>query len=1275
MALSPFSRNSEKSSREQPLELELQVSHQGAIYRSSPNLENWIERLDLFGEDAFAVALLSQLDEIGLIERFDDTAVLTWGALYRYLEENSDATESLLSNLKLPQMKNIRPSLNSSGSLEDKDFKVTLGTWLDQNGSVIKVPPTITGPIATLGGESILLSEPVWKLVSEVADLYRVSGKQRDGKANRRAWGRMREHAILANAPLGDFLLKTIVLTPNKLKLGLRKTEVPGALTLQVEPTFAGAPDQWLEAFDRSPSIPERYDIPTGDGIVQIIVEPEVQAVLKEIRRWPGRYVSGQRAEAFVRNPFAALGEDAAKVIDEQEFEAEREKAGISFKRFSIQAHRTSTSKIEYVGLLIESTSGLVLSELSLPFDSPKDLSSFVSKLAHRLHNGFESIGWKGHELELLGNSEEQLTLLQKILGEWEHPEVIQTKPAEFPQGPLICYADVYDLSNYSERIEGIGIEKPFVSPFIAKRDESSPWIPENTLFGVLFTPVGASEPVAVVLGDVEKAKLKTAIQEAKVNGDLTVEIPGLPGQVPIKEAEQVLESLGTVDELIKKGGFNPGDESANEPTKPGKPKDKSEPKVRKSLLLRGNIDDVDYLEERRLGLALPSDARANLPTALKAEVSLKDHQYVGVAWLQHLYSRPRNLCSGALLADDMGLGKTIQLLTFIQRCIESTEDMDPVLIVAPLTLLENWKEEIDKFFVSGVLPVLMLYGDFLKEKKLSRGEIDPLLITEGIIRFLRPGWLGSSKVVLTTYETLRDLEFSLAAQRWSIMVCDEAQKIKNPNALVTRAAKKQNVQFKIACTGTPVENSLVDLWCLFDFIQPGLLGALNHFGTRYRRPIEAKTEDEKAKVEELRSIIEPQTLRRTKKQVAKDLPQKFEVPDCRNILLSPYQLQLYSQAVKLFKTGNADGPIANHLGMIQYLRQLCTDPRPIGHATNIHEPLTDYIEKSPKLRWLLSVLVTIEEKGDKVIIFVEFQGLQRLLQRYIRERFGLTPDIINGTTTASATAANSRQKRIRAFQDRPGFGVIILSPLAVGYGVNIQAANHVIHYTRTWNPAKEDQATDRAYRIGATKDVFVYYPVVTADFVTFDMKLDHLLGWKRGLSGDMLNGCGDLSAADFAELGSPNGEVVFATEHIRPEDIRTMNPKMFECLVAAIHAKNGYPLTYRTPDTNDAGVDVVAIKAEEGLLIQCKTTTTTQALGWEAVKDVVAGTAFYKMKHPGVRFRRIAATNATFNSTAHAHAFANSVELLTATELMAMVAQTPISRFELESMILGSAH
>jgi len=382
--------------------------------------------------------------------------------------------------------------------------------------------------------------------------------------------------------------------------------------------------------------------------------------------------------------------------------------------------------------------------------------------------------------------------------------------------------------------------------------------------------------------------------------------------------------------------------------------------------------------------------------------------------------------------------------------------------------------------------------------------------------------------VVLTTYETLRDLEFSLAAQHWSIMVCDEAQKIKNPNALVTRSAKKQNVRLKIACTGTPVENSLADLWCLFDFIQPGLLGALNDFGSHYRRPIEAKSDEEKARLNQLRALIEPQTLRRTKAQVAKDLPRKIEVEGCQNLLLSTYQRDLYGQAIHAYRTKQSSSSLKNHLGLIQYLRQLCTSPYPLGYKTNLDEPLTEREIKSPKLKWLLESLVDIRQRKEKVIVFVEFLDLQRQLQLYIAERYNVRPDIINGSTSAAASATHSRQKRIRAFQEKPGFGVIILSPLALGFGVNIQAANHVIHFTRTWNPAKEDQATDRAYRIGQTKDVYVYYPVVTADFVTFDMKLDTLLNWKRGLSDDMLNGCGDLSGSDFDDLGAPEGGTAF---------------------------------------------------------------------------------------------------------------------------------------------------
>jgi len=168
----------------------------------------------------------------------------------------------------------------------------------------------------------------------------------------------------------------------------------------------------------------------------------------------------------------------------------------------------------------------------------------------------------------------------------------------------------------------------------------------------------------------------------------------------------------------------------------------------------------------------------------------------------------------------------------------------------------------------------------------------------------------------------------------------------------------------------------------------------------------------------------------------------------------------------------------------------------------------------------MLAELVRIQSRGEKVIVFCEFKDLQRTIQRAIVERLGVVADIINGDTSAGGARGDIRQKRIGLFQQKPGFGVILLSPLAVGFGVNIQAANHVIHFTRTWNPAREDQATDRSYRIGQTRDVFVYYPVVVAEnFVTFDEKLDQLLESKRKLSQDMLNGCGDVGPGEFADI------------------------------------------------------------------------------------------------------------------------------------------------------------
>jgi SNF2 family DNA or RNA helicase len=242
---------------------------------------------------------------------------------------------------------------------------------------------------------------------------------------------------------------------------------------------------------------------------------------------------------------------------------------------------------------------------------------------------------------------------------------------------------------------------------------------------------------------------------------------------------------------------------------------------------------------------------------------------------------------------------------------------------------------------------------------------------------------------------------------------------------------------------------------------------------------------------------------------------------------MSPFQRTLYAGAIDQFKKAHYEGgesPFKNHLGLLHYLRIVCTDPRPHGRQQFITEPALDYRRKAPKLDWLITQLAVVKDRGEKAILFCELRDIQRLLQYYVEDAFGIWADIINGDTSASAVNAASRQKRLKAFQERHGFGVVILSPLAVGFGVNIQAANHVVHYTRTWNPAKEDQATDRAYRIGQTKDVHVYYPVVCAhDFATFDVRLDELLTLKRDLAQDMLNGAGDIRAGEFGIIdGSP---------------------------------------------------------------------------------------------------------------------------------------------------------
>jgi SNF2 family DNA or RNA helicase len=701
------------------------------------------------------------------------------------------------------------------------------------------------------------------------------------------------------------------------------------------------------------------------------------------------------------------------------------------------------------------------------------------------------------------------------------------------------------------------------------------------------------------------------------------------------------------------------------------------------------NITQLDYTETdleamRELILKVPDGFAPQLPKHLKTEVKLKKHQLAGLAWLQYLYSRAPEYCRGALLADDMGLGKTLQLLSLLSWFYERNPNASPSLIVAPPVLMQNWKNEAKNFF-NDFPEILLLHDDGLRARRQPKEFIDQSLLDKKIANLLIPNWLGSAKVVLTTYETVRDYEFSLAKQDFTFMICDEAQKIKTPNAQSTTAAKKQKAKFRIACTGTPVENSLADLWCLFDFIQPGLLGALDEFGRTYRKPIEAKEAgDEKAEeiIGHLRAKVSPQILRRMKHEIADELPKKIPVSNDEyefdgmirkrlSIPISLHQRTLYAQGLRQIAAATQEKDAKRRsnvsFAVLHFVRALCSEPYCLPKTTFAVDVngIDAHLINAPKLKWLLNTLEEIAQKHEKVIIFTDIKEIQRSLVLFIRKRFDFSAQIINGDI-------DDRQDLIDAFQSREGFGVIILSPLAVGFGVNIVSANHVIHFTRTWNPAKEGQATDRAYRIGQTKDVYVYCPTITAeDFVTFDAKLDRLMTLKMDLAGDMLDGVGsDISGGNLMPDSGPGGIKVDADKLVDINRVDTLDGVTFEVFCQLLFGAYPNKAYITTKQKGDGGIDLVVISNDgKGLIAQCKH-SMQDVLGWDAVKEVAAGSPAYQARHPGVMFQKVAITNQRFNSTAIQQANTLGVKLIGRSELIALLDKVKFKQLALDEEI-----
>lgn len=1027
---------------------------------------------------------LEQLAEEDYLISLTNRWLLSWDALYRLLDDEEHA--SSLPLIGVPDVLPLRASLSSRGSLSDNDFRVWISEW-----AILSARQPIrfsrTGAILTHENQPYLLSRENWALLQAIEQLNIQQNHSPGEITNQLGLAAIRKCAKQAAAKLDNYLEKTLVVKPTSLSLHLRKTTIANTAVIEIEPHFEDQPANWLSNFDKTSQVHNSYRVPGDNGeLSHVIIPSEVKEVLNSIHSIPGRRIAGSEALSFVRNPYTFLGEEAAKIIAPEEHEQALFDAKIFFHHFRLLPKQSAENKITEVILVLEPVSPIPQPEVTFIFTAPWELETFIQQLGISVAAQMPAGSWQGYELELSQFTKQQWLDCQTLLTRWQ--QEIEGKE----------FSDVLDVTKYGDRVIGIGEFEKISSPWLTKTQGEN-WLPDEADFSAFSTEILTGwHPDNLHFFD----ELQQRINQAEAACKAYITTPWDDSELPLDAAKALYKDWKKQQDNVNESQNNIVDKT-----------------TRSVLKIEQNIEEAAYIKRRCDSLLNACQTEPEIPLRLKEHIQLKDHQRKGIAWLQQLFLLSPQETAGCLLADDMGLGKTLQILSFIVWFIEKFPQEPPSLIVAPVSLLDNWERELDNFFYTAGIPVLKLYGETIKTLKYSKQAIPAHLQSQGIKNLLKPGWQGEAKIILTTYETLRDQEFSLARQSWSIVVCDEAQKIKNPAALITHAANAIPARFKVACTGTPVENTLVDLWSLFDFAQPGLLGALNEFGKHYVRPIENEVGRDTERLERLRALIKPQTLRRTKEEIACDLPHKIEVESCKQLMLSSAQKQLYLSSVAnwhqqqtLSEKVQQSG--AGMLGLLHQLKLICAHPAVIN-------PELCYRNNSPKLNWLFKILAEIKSTTkDKVIIFTELRDLQRELQHAIHQRFGFRPVIINGDTSTKSNSQNSRQRLIDDFQSQSGFSIIILSTVAIGFGVNIQKANHVIHFTRCWNPAKEDQATDRVYRIGQTKNVYVYYPTVRdTEITTFEETLDELLQHRRSLARDMLCTTPDLGTVDFEDM------------------------------------------------------------------------------------------------------------------------------------------------------------
>jgi superfamily II DNA or RNA helicase len=463
---------------------------------------------------------------------------------------------------------------------------------------------------------------------------------------------------------------------------------------------------------------------------------------------------------------------------------------------------------------------------------------------------------------------------------------------------------------------------------------------------------------------------------------------------------------------------------------------------------------------------------------------TLRPYQKAGVQWLHLLCG----LRLGACLADDMGLGKTIQVLSLllVHRQEGSGTKLAPCLLVAPASLLANWAAEIERF-----------------APDLTARILHPSAMTAEEAEQFTPAQAAELDLAITSYGTLLRMP-ALARISWRLVILDEAQAIKNPSAKQTRAAKALQAQARIALTGTPVENSLGDLWSIFDFINPGLLGGVRQF-TRYAKSLAERTDNPYAP---LRELVRPYILRRMKtdRSVIADLPDKTELK--AHCHLSRKQAALYAQAVEdLARSLEETDGIQRKgvvLAMLMRLKQICNHPSQWLNDGSWAEA------DSGKLARLREVVEVVASRQEKLLVFTQFRETTAPLAAFLAGIFGRAGLVLHGEIPVK-----QRRTLVQKFQDDEAVPFFVLSLKAGGAGLTLTAASHVVHFDRWWNPAVENQATDRAFRIGQKRNILVHKFVCRG---TIEEKIDAMIESKRGLSDALLAGGSEINLTEMTD-------------------------------------------------------------------------------------------------------------------------------------------------------------